>query len=99
MEIKDFNKDILQSKKTCVVDFWATWCGPCKMFEPIFDSVAKENNDLNFFKINVDNNKDICKKYAVMSIPTTIIFKNGKEIKKYIGFMDKDKLKEFTNDI
>lgn len=99
METKDFNKDILKSKKICIVDFWAPWCGPCKMFGPIFENVSNEFNDIDFFKVNADENEEICKKYGVMSIPTTIIFKDGKEIKKNVGFMDEDGLKEFIKSI
>ena len=99
MEIKDFNKDVLENKSVCIVDFWAPWCGPCKMFGPIFESVAKDFKNIIFFKINVDKNEEICKKYGVMSIPTTIIFKDGKEIKKNVGFMDEDTLKDFIENI
>ena len=99
MEIKDFDKDVLKNKEICVVDFWAPWCGPCKMFGPIFESVEKEVTDKKFYKVNVDENEEICKQYGVMSIPTTIIFKDGKEIKKNVGFMDEDSFKEFVNNI
>ena len=99
MEIKNFKKDVLENKGICIVDFWAPWCGPCKMFGPIFEKVEKETKKIKFFKLNVDENEDICKKYGVMSIPTTIIFKDGKEISKNIGFMDEDSLKDFINNI
>ena len=69
------------------------------MFGPIFESVAKDFKNIIFFKINVDKNEEICKKYGVMSIPTTIIFKDGKEIKKNVGFMDEDTLKDFIENI
>lgn len=78
-----------------IVDFWAPWCGPCKMFSPIFEEVSKEFTKINFCKINVDENKSIAKEYGVMSIPTIILFKDGKEIKRNIGFLDKESLKNF----
>ena len=99
MEIKNFENDVLENKSICIVDFWASWCGPCKMFGPIFEKVEKETENIQFFKVNVDENEDICKKYGVMSIPTTIIFKDGKDIAKNVGFMDEDTLKDFINNI
>ena len=77
-----------------VVDFYADWCGPCKMFGPVFEEEALLN-DFNFVKVNVDDNADIAKEYGVMTIPTVILFKDGKEIKRNIGFMTQDGLKEF----
>lgn len=83
---KDFNSLI---EKEAVVDFYATWCGPCKMFSPVFEEVS-EKEDINFIKVNVDDNVDIAKEYGVMTIPTVILFKDGKEIKRFTGFMSKD---------
>lgn len=81
-------------KERAVVDFYATWCGPCKMFGPIFEEVSEES-DINFVKLDVDKNDDIARKYGVMTIPTVILFKNGEEVKKHIGFMSKEELEEF----
>ena len=90
---KDFNKLI---ETTAVVDFYATWCGPCKMFSPIFEEVSKEQ-DINFVKIEINNHSDIARQYGVMSIPTIILFKNGEEIKRHTGFISKEQLIEFIN--
>ena len=87
----DFDKLI---DKEAVVDFYATWCGPCKMFGPVFEEVAT-NMDINFVKIDVDKNSDIAREYGVMTIPTVILFKDGKEVKRNIGFMSNDELTEF----
>ena len=76
-------------KTKAVVDFYATWCGPCKMFGPVFEEVSGEI-DINFVKIDVDNYAEVARKYGVMSIPTIILFEDGKEIKRYTGFMSKD---------
>ena len=87
----DFDKLI---EKEAVVDFYATWCGPCKMFGPVFEEVAT-NMDINFVKIDVDKNSDIAREYGVMTIPTVILFKDGKEVKRKVGFMSNDELTEF----
>lgn len=88
---KEFDREIL---KDAVVDFYATWCGPCKMFGPIFEEVANES-DMNFVKLDVDRYSDIAREYGVMSIPTIILFSDGKEVKRYTGFMSKDQFTEF----
>lgn len=81
-------------RDSAIVDFYATWCGPCKMFGPVFEEVSS-SSDINFIKVDVDKNGDIARKYGVMSIPTVILFKDGVEVKRYTGFMDKEKLIEF----
>ena len=90
---KNFDSLISDS---AVVDFYADWCGPCKMFGPIFEEVSLEK-ELNFVKLNVDNYSDIAREYGVMSIPTIILFKDGKEIKRNTGFMSKDDFVKFLN--
>jgi len=91
LENKNFN-DLIKEKT--IVDFYANWCGPCKMLGPIFEEVANEY-DIQFVKVDIDNHEELCKEYKVMSVPTLIIFENGKEIKRNIGFISKDKLEEF----
>ena len=81
-------------KTKAVVDFYATWCGPCRMFGPIFEEVAS-NSDINFVKVDVDKHDDIARRYGVMTIPTIILFENGEEVKKHVGFMNKDELRDF----
>ncbi len=93
LEKEDFN-DVI-SKGKVIVDFFATWCGPCKMLGPVFEKVSEEVNDVKFVKLDVDKFNDIARQYGVMSVPTLILFENGKEIRKEIGFMSEDKLKDF----
>lgn len=88
---KDFKSLI---EKEAIVDFYANWCGPCKMFSPIFEEEAKKNY-INFVKVNVDDFSDIAREYGVMTIPTVILFKDGKEVKRNIGFMSCDDLDKF----
>lgn len=77
-----------------IVDFYANWCGPCKMFSPVFEEVSN-NNCINFVKVDVDSHSEIAREYGVMSIPTVILFENGAEVKRYTGFMNKDELIDF----
>lgn len=93
LDKEDFN-DIVSNGKV-VVDFFATWCGPCKMLGPVFEKVSDEVNDVKFVKLDVDKFNDIAREYGVMSIPTLILFENGNELKRNVGFMSEDKLKEF----
>jgi thioredoxin 1 len=71
--------------KTEVIDFWATWCGPCKLMNTIIDEVEKENPDLTITRIDIDSNKDMVEQYNIQSVPTYIILKDGKEIDRIIG--------------
>ena len=92
----NFEEEVLNSDKTVLVDFYADWCGPCKAYSPIVESVATENQDIKVVKINVDNAQDIAIKYQVMSIPTTVVIKNGQEINRAVGMMSKSDLLEMV---
>ena len=95
----NFKDEVINNNGLTIVDFWAPWCGPCKMFGPIFESVSNKKNEVKFCKINVDEDlENISKEYGVMSIPTVILFKNGKEIKRNVGFMDEDSLIDFIGE-
>lgn len=87
---ENFNEEI--NKEKVLVDFYADWCGPCRMISPIVEEIAKENNDLQVVKVNVDNFEAIARKYGIMSIPTLIVFKNGEEVNKNIGYISKDEI-------
>ncbi len=71
--------------KTEVIDFWATWCGPCKLMNPIIDEVEKEYSDLTITRVNIDSDKDMVEKYGIQSVPTYVILKDGVEIDRIIG--------------
>ncbi len=86
---QDFEKEVLDSQTTVLVDFFATWCGPCKMMSPIIENIAEENSNVKVVKVDVDKNQDLAMKYSVMSIPTIIIFKNGKPTATFVGVKDK----------
>lgn len=85
-----FQKDVLDEKGLVFVDFYANWCGPCKMTEPIIEELSKEQTDIKFVKINVDENPDLTSLYQVFSIPTFMIFKNGQVVNQFVGAMSKE---------
>ena len=87
------NYDELIKEGTVVVDFFATWCGPCKMLGPIIEKLGNSMGDVKFIKIDVDKHEELARRYGVMSIPTIIFFKDGKEVKKHIGFISESDLK------
>jgi len=87
IEEKDFEKEVLKNKETVLVDFYADWCGPCKMLGPIMDEI---DNEVKVYKINVDNAEDLAKEYGMFSIPCVVAFKDGKEINRSVGLKSKD---------
>jgi thioredoxin 1 len=89
----NFESEVLSSEKPVLVDFWAVWCGPCKMVEPELEKLAEEKSEeLRVGRLNVDDNRDIAIKYGITAIPTMILFKKGQVVKKLIGVMPKDKI-------
>lgn len=88
----NFENEVLSSEKIVLVDFYADWCGPCKMLLPIIEEIAKENEDIKVVKINVDNEQELAIQYGVMSIPTVVAIKQGEEINRKIGLVDKKEL-------
>ena len=94
IHLENENFEELIKNKKVVVDFYATWCGPCKMFGTVFEKVSNESS-ITFIKIDVDAHEDIARKYGIMSIPTIVLLNNGEVEKKHMGFMTEDELKKF----
>ncbi len=91
-----FNNEIKEG--IVLVDFYATWCGPCKMQSPIIDSLKEERSDIKIMKVDVDKEEDVARTYGIMSIPTLMLFKDGKEVAKNVGFMPKEVLTDWINE-
>lgn len=92
---KDFEEKVLKSDKPVLVDFFAAWCGPCKIMAPTMDELAKElEGKAGIFKVDVDADSELANEYKVMSIPTIFIFKDGKPVNQLVGLHDKEALKK-----
>ena len=94
--IKNYDKlEKLINKNNIIVDCYTNWCGPCKLFAPIFEQCEKLHENICFCKIDADASRALAKKLGVMSVPTIILFKGGKEVKRQLGFMDEETLNKF----
>ena len=86
---ENYESEVVQSDKPVLLDFWATWCGPCRMVSPIVDEIAEERDDIKVGKINVDEQGELAQKFRIVSIPTLVVMKNGEIVNKAVGAMPK----------
>jgi len=93
---EDFESVVLQNEKTVLVDFWASWCGPCKMLAPVLEQFAAAHPELEIAKVNVDENPDLAMIYRIASIPSLMVFKGGKMVKQAVGYHSIDALEELV---
>ncbi len=89
--------DFIKSQKVVVVKFFATWCGPCKMYGPVLEEVSKEINDVAFGSVDIDQEEALASQYKVTTVPTTIVFVDGKPVNQFVGFKPKQQVIEFIN--
>ena len=87
--LENFEAEVIKSDLPVLVDFWASWCGPCRMLSPIVDQIAEERTDIKVCKVNVDEQEELAMRFGIMSIPTLIVFKNGEVTKKTMGVQPK----------
>lgn len=96
---ENYEEEVLNSKEKVLIDFYADWCGPCKMMAPVVEEVAEElEGKIKVGKVNVDDNQDLAMKYGIMSIPTLVVIENGKAVKTLVGFRSKQELKNLLVD-
>lgn len=93
----NFEQEVLQAKGLVLVDFWATWCGPCQMIAPVLEAIAAERDDITVCKVNVDEYMDLAQKYKVAYIPFLVLFKNGEIVEKITGMQSKNDILEILD--
>ena len=94
---QEFEEKVIGGDKPALVDFWAEWCGPCKMLSPVVDSVSEQLSDkVDFYKVNVDEEAELAREYGIMSIPTLILFKDGEIVEQSIGLIGEADIKELV---
>ena len=91
---QNFEKEVIRSDKKVLLDFWASWCGPCRMVLPLVEEIAAERSDIKVCKINVDENPELAKQFRVMSIPTLVVMEKGEVVKRVVGARGKEEILE-----
>lgn len=95
---ENFNKEVLKNEKRVLVDFYADWCGPCKMIKPIIEKVAEKSDDVKIVSINIENEEELAEKYNVSSIPCLVVFENGEETKRNVGLISKKDIEKMLGE-
>lgn len=92
VDLENFEAEVLTSSKPVLIDFWASWCGPCRMLSPVVDEIAEERDDIKVCKVNVDENEELCAKFGVMSIPMLVVMDKGEVKKTSVGCIPKEQV-------
>jgi thioredoxin 1 len=93
----EFNKEVIESEKVVLVDFYATWCGPCRMLAPVLERISESRADFNIFKVDIDENQELAMKYKIEVVPTMVVFKDGKVVEQVEGLVTENKIVEMMS--
>ena len=97
IDLKNFRQEVLESDKTVLLDFWAPWCGPCRMVVPMVEAIAEERSDIKVGKVNIDEEFELARQFGVMTIPTLVVIKNGQVVRQVSGARPKQQILELLN--
>ena len=97
IDLKNFRQEILESDKPVLLDFWAPWCGPCRMVVPMVEAIAEERSDIKVGKVNIDEEFELARQFGVMTIPTLVVIKNGQVVRQVSGARPKQQILELLN--
>ena len=97
IDLKNFHQEVLESDKPVLLDFWAPWCGPCRMVVPMVEAIAEERSDIKVGKVNIDEEFELARQFGVMTIPTLVVIKNGQVVRQVSGARPKQQILELLN--
>jgi len=92
IDSNEFEKEVLENKKAVLVDFYASWCPPCKMLAPVLEKISSSRADFDIIKVNIDENQDLAMEYKIEVVPTMVVFKDGKPVNKLVGLVNENKI-------
>ncbi len=97
LNVENFENEIIHAEKPVLIDFWASWCGPCRMLSPIVDELAEEHPEMKVCKVNVDEQEELAARFDIMSIPTLLVFRNGEQVAQSVGVQSKQAILDMIN--
>lgn len=97
LNVENFENEVIHAEKPVLIDFWASWCGPCRMLSPIVDELAEEHPEMKVCKVNVDEQEELAARFDIMSIPTLLVFRNGEQVAQSVGVQSKQAILDMIN--